>query len=685
MRCHIKHHDQSRLFMLISPTDSSTFQARLRPVPIKTFDTNMADAVSILERNLAALGRTDPTLAQTLRQTAPLPLEWLSIQPSGTADQHETSKALWSATVTHEGKTLSLASRYDPFAEARQINKPVDFTKQAGAVVLGVGLGYHVLELAQRAKGGPVVIVYEPDPAMLRAVLQRIDHTAWLGQPNIVLFTGEVERAAILTRIEIYSSLLTQGTILLHHPPTRRLHADRINQFSQSITDLLNYFRVHIATALVNSTRTIENLTSNLAHYAAGPSTQPLYQIARGYPAVCVSAGPSLAKNIDLLRDPEVRRNIVLITTQTTLRPLVDRGIRPDFVTALDYHEISRRFYENLPPMEGVTLVVEAKGHPSILENYPGPMRVVGSPFLDRFLGPAAPDIRPIKQGATVAHLSFYLAQHLGCNPVMFIGQDLGFSDGLYYCPGTAIHEVWAPELSPWNTLEMMEWQRIVRHRGHLRKLPDIHGRDIYTDEQMTTYLEQFERDFADADETIIDATEGGLPKKHSTRMSLREALAQHATRPVPKMPLPERTLDAARLHAAIDQLHRRTDDLHELRKLTRETIPLLRDMAEVQHDQKQAHRLFEKIEERKRKVAQLGETFNLINDLNTIGVYKRARADRIIEHQTDDDPFAKQRRQIERDIENLQWLLQAFDEAGRIFQHALQRLQQHVKTVVKG
>ncbi len=657
----------------------------------------MPDEVTILERNLAALSRTDPTLAQTLRQTAPLPLEWLPIQPMGSsassatrhpvaaANHYEAGKPQWSAVVMHEGKALSLASRYDPLAEARQINKPVDFTRQAGAVVLGMGLGYHVLELAQRAKLGPVLIVYEPDPAMLRAVLERIDHSHWLGQPNIVLFGGEVERSAILSRIEMFSSLLTQGTILLHHPPTRRLHAERINTFSQCITDLLNYFRVHIATALVNSTRTIENLTSNLAHYAAGANTQALYQLARGYPAVCVSAGPSLAKNIDLLRDPDIRRNIVLITTQTTLRPLVDRGIRPDFVTALDYHEISRRFYENLPPLEDVTLVVEAKGHPSILENFPGPLRVVGSAFLDRFLGPAAPIIRPIKQGATVAHLSFYLAQYLGCDPVIFIGQDLGFSDGLYYCPGTAIHEVWAPELSPWNTLEMMEWQRIVRHRGHLRKLPDIHGRDIYTDEQMTTYLEQFERDFADATEKIIDATEGGLPKKHSTRISLREALAQYATRPVPKMPIPDRQLDPARLQAAIDQLHRRTDDLNELRRLTRETIPLLRDMAEHQHDHDKAHRLFEKIEQRKRKVAQLGQTFNLINDLNTIGVYKRARADRIIEHQADDNPLAKQRRQIERDIENLNWLLQAFDEAGRIFEQALQRLEQHAKTVGKG
>src|SRR5690606_40495396 len=115
-----------------------------------------------------------------------------------------------------------------------------------------------------------------------------------------------------------------------------------------------------------------------------------------------------------------------------------------------------------------------------------------------------------IAQGATVAHLSFYLAQHLGCDPIVLIGQDLGFSDGLYYAPGTAIHQVWAAELSPFNTVEMMEWQRIVRHKGHLQRMTDVNGAPIFSDEQMLTYLKQIEKGFAAAKErgqTVMDAT----------------------------------------------------------------------------------------------------------------------------------------------------------------------------------
>src|SRR4029453_208261 len=130
---------------------------------------------------------------------------------------------------------------------------------------------------------------------------------------------------------------------------------------------------------------------------------------------------------------------------------------------------------------------------------------------------------------------------------------DLGFTDGLYYAPGAAIHDVWAPELNPFNTIEMMEWQRIARHRLHLRKVKDVSGKSIYTDAQMHTYLQQFERDFAQYKReglTIIDASEGGVAKQHATAMPLAEFLNQHATRNLPPLPLPRESREEARVRA---------------------------------------------------------------------------------------------------------------------------------------
>ena len=89
-----------------------------------------------------------------------------------------------------------------------------------------------------------------------------------------------------------------------------------------------------------------------------------------------------------------------------------------------------------------------------------------------------------------MAHLAFYLGQYLGANPIIFVGQDLAFTDHVYYTPGTALHDVWQPEMNRFCTIEMKEWERIVRNRGILRQVQDIHGQPIYTDEQMFTYLQ---------------------------------------------------------------------------------------------------------------------------------------------------------------------------------------------------
>src|SRR5262249_52349373 len=121
----------------------------------------------------------------------------------------------------------------------------------------------------------------------------------------------------------------------------------------------------------------------------------------------------------------------------------------------------------------------------------------------------------------------------LGCDPIIFIGQDLAFTGHVYYAPGVAMHRAWTPELGRFVTLEMKEWQRIVRHRPILRKVDGADGRSLYTDEQMFTYLQQFERDFARAPQKIIDATQGGAAKRGTVAMPLSEAIASHCTKPL--------------------------------------------------------------------------------------------------------------------------------------------------------
>ncbi len=617
----------------------------------------------MLESQLALIEKRDPDLARRIASATPAPVAWSAAR----------SGAL-TGSLAENGATIALASRYDPVAEAGKLIDQLDIARHACIVVMGLGTAVHVRLLAERIQDRGVIVVYEPDTALLRAVLERVDCREWLGQGHIILADDQTDRATLIRQLEPASALITQGMALLTHPPTRRRRPEAIQRFGETMAQITAYLRTQVATAMVNAARTYSNLVMNLHHYAAGATMNDLHQAAAGYPAVCISAGPSLSRNVHLLTDPQVRSRVVVICAQTTLKPLLARGIRPDIVTALDYAPISQRFYEHLPPLPEVTLVAEPVAHPAILEHFPGPIRLTQSRFLDRLLGDRARTRVAVPYGGTVAHLSYYVAQHLGCDPIILLGQDLGFSDGLYYCPGTAIHDVWAPELGPFNTLEMMEWQRIARHRGHLQKREDIHGRPIFTDEQMLTYLGQFERDFAAAEATVLDCTEGGLPKAHATTMALAEALSQHAVRPVPPLPRPQGGLDTGRLRTAAETLHERYRQVRRLHLLSRGTLPLLNRMLDTGEESAEFHKAYAKVDANRRAVATLEDAFALVNEVNTVGVYKRYQTDRHLALSS--DPDNRQRQQLHRDIDNVTWITEACGETLNIFEQGLHRLE---------
>jgi hypothetical protein len=349
-------------------------------------------------------------------------------------------------------------------------------------------------------------------------------------------------------------------------------------------------------------------------------------------------------------------------------------------VTALDYHEISTRFYECVGELPDVTLVAEMKANKAVLDAFPGPVRVLQNDYLDRLVGPGKRRIAKLKAGSTVAHLSLYLAQHLGCDPIAMIGQDLGFSDGLYYCPGTAIHNVWAPELSGFNTLETMEWKRIARHKNHRQKRQDVRGQPIYSDEQMLTYHAQFERDFDEAPQQIIDATEGGLPKKGAEPMELNAFLDRFATAPLEALPVAPRELEPARLEHAAGLLAQWVKGVTEFGALSRDTASLMKKMLRDQREPGKMDGHFHKLEKNQKRVAEMGQVFSLINELNQIGVFKRLKADRAIRLGDNASPLEKQAAQLERDLENMSWLIESSDEALSIFDEARQRVDQQIR-----
>jgi len=620
----------------------------------------------LLSRNLARLGTSSRVVRERLEEVE--------------ARDVEVTVAADGAQAIRLPDGTRLCSQHQPLDEARRMLESFDPAEAACAVVLGFGAGHHVERVLDLFKGTGLVVVFEPDLPLLKAVLSHVDCTRWLDPERVVFIDDETDRAGILGVLSRFETQLVAGTRILEHPPSKQRLGDRAGRMASMVTDAVSTARMSMSTLLMRSAGTVRNELLNIDHYALGPGIGPFADCARGQLGVVVSAGPSLRRNIDLLAEEGVRDRCVIIAAQTTLRPLLDAGIRPHFVTALDYHHISKRFYEGLTPeqIRDTTLIALPQAHPVIADSWPGPIAWARGMVLEKVLGGRSTANPALPSASTVAHLSYLFARHLGCDPVALIGQDLGFTDGVYYARGTAIDDVWTPELNPFNTIAKMEWERIVRHRGMLHRLKDHNGRSILTDEQMLTYLRRFESLFrADAERGLltIDASEGGALKSHTEVIPLSEALDRHAT---------DRNVDFTELLDPVDET-RRDPVLREiiefragverLGEASRKTKTLLRRLMEVVEDPVLSEPVFTEIEKQRLHVESLGEVFAFVDRVNQLGAFKRYLADRRIDLHDSAEPVEIQLRQIRRDMVNVELLDQASEEAGTILDDAIRLL----------
>jgi hypothetical protein len=88
--------------------------------------------------------------------------------------------------------------------------------------------------------------------------------------------------------------------------------------------------------------------------------------------------------------------------------------------------------------------------------------------------------------------------------------------------------------------------------------------------------------------------------------------------------------------------------------------------MLEHQHDPPRMEAMFRELEGHKAEVERRFATFELLNHLNQLGVFKRLKTDRRLHLQKDLDALERQRAQIERDLINVEWIRDAGAEMLR-------------------
>jgi hypothetical protein len=571
-----------------------------------------------------------------------------------------------------DGRVVSLHSRYDPVAEARKLVGSVRVDGPVAFYLLGMGLGYHLEEVFERASSEALFFVFEADLGVMRAAMEKRDLTPLIRSGRVMFFTS-ADKADLFLKLTPHAAMCSMGLEGVTHSPSLGLHPAFYRQVHEWLTEFAAFGRTSLNTLVLNGRRTAQNVTRNIATYATTPSVSQLKDAYKGKPAIIVSAGPSLRKNEHLLKDADGRA--VIIAVQTILQPLLDMGIEPQFVTSLDYHDISTRYYEKLPRDLKTQLVAEAKASPRIFDAFPGPVWTLGNAYADSLLremtGRGGLEKGRLSSGATVAHLAFYLAEHLGCDPLIFVGQDLGFSDGLAYSPGTNIDDVWRPELNRFCTVEMRQWEFIARERPILRKIPDQEGRGMYTEERLFTYLQQFERDFLRTKSRVIDATEGGARKRGATVMTLRDALDQFCRNgSIAWNAHGICSVGFGRERDVSSCLRRRGEEANQTAEIALETLPLLEEVRDNLNNQRRVNHAIARIDLLRARMDSLGATYDLVTQFTQSTELRRFQKDRRIASEGLCG-VELQRRQIERDVENVR----AIAEAAREFVQSVEEV----------
>jgi hypothetical protein len=607
----------------------------------------IAPAQGPMMANLAALWATEPRLAEAIE----------SLDEQSEYPVEASRCGLPTVAVrTADGRRVYLHSRYQPLEEAQRLIDPIEIAQKTTFNVLGLGLGYHLQLLFDRASEEAIFCVFEPDLRMIRTALWNRDLSAAI-RSNRLLWFHRGEKAELFQRLTPHTALISIGSQTVLHAPSLQLHESFFRQAEIWLDEYASFCRTSMSTLVFNSRKTAENIARNVGWYAATPNASRLADRYRNLPAVIVSAGPSLRKNQHLLRGLDQRA--VLIAVQTTLRPLLDMGIQPHFVTSLDYHEICTRFFEKLPSSIRTELVAEPKATSLIFNMMTGPVTLVGNDFAEGLLRELKLSKASLTSGATVAHLAFYLAEYLGCDPIIFIGQDLGFADGLCYAPGTSYDDVWQPELSRFCSIEMKQWEQIVRDRPILRRIPDYQGRPMYTEERLFTYLHQFERDFAKSRARIIDATEGGALKRGSMVMPLAQAIRQFCVQPLPAERADVPTLRWDLLEQCRQSILRRRDEAVQIEQISLTTLPLLEEIHDHLEDQPRVNRAIAAVDELRARMDALGRTYDQVMQLTQQSELRRFEHDRRLAASRMQGAD-RQKRQIERDIENVRAVVTA-------------------------
>lgn len=473
---------------------------------------------SFLEKNLASLRKNNPDLADKLIKHTVDPAKYQLVK----------GKDKLLNLAVNEKKTLY----YDPQNILLSVNADldaVDFSNPKLSIFLGFGLGYHLLEfIDKRARSGSVkrVLVVEESLSVLKLGLSVVDLSRQLELPDFLHFIVNCPYDNLYQ--QIYNYILKNNDVKIFAKSISvitvggSLASNKEYYFSavKYVKEGMNQVVANFGNSPHDSLVGLENILANIKHTLANPGIIELKDAFKGKTAVLVAAGPSLEKNIELLRT--LKDKVFIICVDTSLRILLRRGIYPHMVTAIERGISVMNYFTDLdeyqPGLKDIyfapATVVRNEIFNKCINDYGMKSLIVYRKFAHyEWLGV---DKGTIESGKSGANLAFKILTYMGFKKIILIGQDLAFGANDQTHISGADHSISGMKKSPKIKEEM--WVK----GNYVEKIKTI--------KTWYGFLRYYEQDIAEFDGEVINATEGGAYIAGTKIMTFKEAIDKYVS-----------------------------------------------------------------------------------------------------------------------------------------------------------
>ncbi len=386
--------------------------------------------------------------------------------------------------------------------------------------VHGFGVGNTVRTLRERFPK-VFIVVLEENVCILKRVFEEIDLSDILNDPKIliVLMDNAVEKK-ISSIIKLLESRLYWGNLIqVNTPNYDNIDFYKLIRVQNAIFKNISVIVLNRNTLINKSRQLSENAIKNIPSMVNGGYIEELNGKLKNKPAVIVASGPSLSKNIHLLKD--VKDRCVVVAADSVMPTLKDIDVKPDFICGVDYQAVNVEKYRTVLKdkqksdidyvcVDGVYFSIPKLFKNSFLSFTPMSITELYKDIVKEKIK------KPIGVNA-VTHMAIQLAYILGANPIIFIGQDWAYSGGEEHAKGSSI-DAELPKDVIWVE---------GNYEEKVPTTPNLYS-GLKLVEDIASNLSQNGYEF-------INATEGGALIKYTKVMSFKEAIDKYMNKNINK------------------------------------------------------------------------------------------------------------------------------------------------------